>query len=90
MRRNAKPPRCQIEQPPGLFHHDICLDYDGAIDAFLQSVDFARNEYAPVANFWLGKSYMAKWKNRSHNEDGKAIEAFKKSVEQTIALAIAE
>ncbi len=59
-------------------------DYDGAIDAFLQSVYFARNEYAPVANFWLGKSYMAKWKDRSHNEDGKAIEAFKKSVEQTL------
>jgi len=53
-------------------------DYDGAIDAFLQSVYFARNNYQPVSYFWLGKSYMAK------HEDTKCIEAFKKAVEQSI------
>jgi tetratricopeptide (TPR) repeat protein len=53
-------------------------DYDGAIDALLQSVYFARNSYAPESYFWLGKAYMAK------HEDAKAVEAFQKHLKQTI------
>lgn len=53
-------------------------DYDGAIDAFKQSVYFARNEYMPQAWYWLGVTYMVK------NEDTKAIEAFKKHFEQNV------
>jgi tetratricopeptide (TPR) repeat protein len=53
-------------------------DFDGAIDAFLQSVYFSRNNYQPVAYLWLGKSYMEK------NEDPKAIDALKKAAEQTM------
>ncbi|HEY9679446.1 MAG TPA: tetratricopeptide repeat protein [Drouetiella sp.] len=52
-------------------------DYDGAIDAFLQSVYFARNSYAPESYHFLAASYMAK------NEDPKAIEAIKKAIEQS-------
>ncbi len=52
-------------------------DYDGAVDAFKQSVYFARNEYMPAAWYWLGCTYMVK------HEDTKAIEAFKKHFEQT-------
>jgi tetratricopeptide (TPR) repeat protein len=54
-------------------------DYDGAIDSFLQSVYFARNNYQPVANLWLGKAYMMK------HEDFKAIDSFKKAIEQSLS-----
>src|SRR5690348_5095439 len=50
-------------------------DYDGAVDAFRQSVYFARNEYYPSAWYWLGVTYMVKL------EDTKAIEAFEKHFE---------
>lgn len=53
-------------------------DYDGAIDAFLQAIYFARNNYNPKAYFLLGQSYKNK------KMDGKAIEAYKKCVEQTM------
>jgi Tfp pilus assembly protein PilF len=54
-------------------------DFDGAADSFLQATYFARNGYNPEAYFWLGKSYMAK------HEDIKALEAFKKHVEQNMS-----
>lgn len=53
-------------------------DYDGAVDAFKQSIYFARNEYMPQSWFWLGVTYMVK------HEDTKAVEAFKKHLEQTV------
>lgn len=53
-------------------------DYDGAIDAFKQSIYFARNEYMPQAYYWLGVCYKLK------HEDLKAIEAFKKHLTQSI------
>lgn len=53
-------------------------DLDGAIDAFLQAIYFTRNSYNPDAYYWLGICYQEK------NQDAKAIEAFKKSVEQSI------
>jgi tetratricopeptide (TPR) repeat protein len=53
-------------------------DLDGAIDGFLQSIYFTRNSYNPDAYYWLGMSYQEK------NLDAKAIEAFKKCVEQSI------
>ena len=53
-------------------------DFDSAADAFLQAIYFARNGYNSEAYFWLGKSYMAK------HEDAKALEAFKKHIEQSI------
>lgn len=53
-------------------------DFDSAADAFLQAVYFARNGYNAEAYFWLGKSYMAK------HDDIKAIEAFKKHIEQNM------
>lgn len=52
-------------------------DLDGAIDSLQQSIDFARNNYDPTAYYWLGMCYKKK------NQDGKAIEAFKKHLEQT-------
>lgn len=56
-------------------------DLDGAIDAFLQAVYFARNSYNPEGYYWLGVSYQDK------NLDSKAIEALKKSIEQSIKAA---
>ncbi len=56
-------------------------DWDGAVDAFLQSVYFARNNYAPDSYHYLAVSYMAK------NQDLKAIEAAKKAVEQSTGAA---
>lgn len=53
-------------------------DLDGAIDALLQAVYFARNGYYPEAYFWLGRTYMDK------HEDPKAIGAFKKHLEQAM------
>jgi tetratricopeptide (TPR) repeat protein len=53
-------------------------DYDGAIDALLQAVYFARNSYQPDAYYYLGMAYKAK------NQDAKAVEAFNKHLEQTI------
>lgn len=53
-------------------------DYDGAVDAFRQSIYFARNEYNPTAWYWLGVTYMMK------HEDTKAIEAFGKHLEQNV------
>ncbi len=53
-------------------------DFDGAIDAFLQSIYFNRSSYNPEAYYWLGLCYQEK------KLDGKAIEALKKSIEQTI------
>lgn len=54
-------------------------DYDGAVDAFLQSIYFARNGYAPSSYFWLGKSYYQKG-----NADPKAIGAFRKCIQQSL------
>ncbi|MCC6980583.1 MAG: tetratricopeptide repeat protein [Candidatus Melainabacteria bacterium] len=54
-------------------------DYDGAVDAFKQSIYFARNEYMPQAWYWLGVTYMVKG-----GEDSKAIEAFNKHLEQNV------
>jgi tetratricopeptide (TPR) repeat protein len=53
-------------------------DFDGAIDSFLQSIYFNRSSYNPQAYYWLGLCYQEK------KLDGKAIEALKKSIEQTI------
>jgi tetratricopeptide (TPR) repeat protein len=53
-------------------------DYEGAVDAFKQSIYFARNEYMPQSWYWLGVTYMVKL------EDTKAIEAFKKYFEQAV------
>ncbi len=53
-------------------------DLDGAIDALLQAVYFNRSSYNPEAYYWLGICYQEK------NLDAKAIEALKKSVEQSI------
>lgn len=53
-------------------------DYDRAIDAFLQAIYFARNNYNPQAYFQLGQCYKQK------KLDMKAIEAYKKCVEQTM------
>ncbi len=52
-------------------------DMDGAIDAFLQSIYFARNGYAPNAHYWLGMAYMAK------GEDKKAVESLELCVSQS-------
>lgn len=51
-------------------------EYDGAIDSMLQAIYFARNNYNPWAWFWLGACYKTKF------QDQKAIEAFKKHLEQ--------
>ncbi len=56
-------------------------DLDGAIDALLQAVYFNRSTYFPQAYYWLGVCYQDK------KLDAKAIEALKKSVEQSIAPA---
>lgn len=56
-------------------------DYDGAIDAFLQSVYFARNNYAPESYHYLAVSYQGK------HEDIKAVEAAKKAIEQSTGAA---
>jgi len=53
-------------------------DVDGAIDAFLQAIYFNRSSYNPQAYYWLGVCYQDK------KLDAKAIEALKKSIEQTI------
>lgn len=53
-------------------------DFDGAIDAFLQAIYFNRSSYNPQAYYWLGLSYQEK------KSDAKAVEALKKSIEQTI------
>ena len=53
-------------------------DIDGAIDAFLQAIYFNRSSYNPQAYYWLGLCYQDK------KLDAKAIEALKKSVEQSI------
>jgi tetratricopeptide (TPR) repeat protein len=52
-------------------------DYDTAIDAFLQSLYFARNNYNPEALFFLGLCYKAK------HQDEKAIDCFKKHLTET-------
>jgi tetratricopeptide (TPR) repeat protein len=53
-------------------------DYDGAIDALLQAVYFARNNYHPDAYYLLGLCYKEK------KQDAKAVEAFSKHLTQTI------
>jgi tetratricopeptide (TPR) repeat protein len=53
-------------------------DLDGAIDAFLQAIYFERAGYYPKAYYWLGRCYAMK------KEDGKAIEALRKSVDQNL------
>src|ERR1700722_13304078 len=69
-------------QDPSLKNYLIGLDcfkkgdWDGAIDALLQSTYFARNGYAPLSFYYLGASYEAK------HQDLKAIEAGKKYLEQ--------
>ncbi len=53
-------------------------DYDGAIDALLQSTYFARNGYAPQSFYYLGLSYKAKGQYQ------KALDALKHNVEQSM------
>ena len=53
-------------------------DIDGAIDAFLQAIYFNRSTYYPQAYYWLGVCYQDK------KQDSKAIEAIKKSVQESI------
>lgn len=54
-------------------------DLDGAIDSLVQACYFARNNYAPLAWFWLGICYKEK------KMDSKAIDALKKHIEQALA-----
>ncbi len=61
----------------GMKRYKSC-DFDGAIDSFLQSIYFSRNNYNPQANFWLGKAYKEK------KEYFKGIDAFKKHIEQVV------
>lgn len=56
-------------------------DLDGAIDAFLQAIYFNRSSYYPQAYYWLGLCYQDK------KLDAKAIDALKRSIEQTIGAA---
>lgn len=56
-------------------------DYDGAIDAFKQSIYYARNEYMPQAYYWLGVSYKIK------HEDAKAIDALGKHLQQSVGFS---
>jgi tetratricopeptide (TPR) repeat protein len=53
-------------------------EYDQAIDALLQSIYFARNSYAPDTFYYLGLCYQVK------EDHKKAIEAFKKNIEQAL------
>jgi tetratricopeptide (TPR) repeat protein len=53
-------------------------DYDGAIDALLQSTYFARNGYAPDSFYYLGMAYKGKGDYR------KALEALKRHCEQAV------
>lgn len=53
-------------------------DIDGAIDSYLQSIYFARNQYNPGAQFWLGVCYKVK------RDFPKAIEAYKLHIEQNM------
>lgn len=53
-------------------------DLDGAIDSLVQACYFARNNYAPIAWFWLGICYKEK------KMDSKAIDALKKHIEQCL------
>lgn len=53
-------------------------DYDGAIDALLQSIYFARNGYAPEAYYYLGLCYQAK------EMDVKAVDALTHHLTQTM------
>ncbi len=53
-------------------------DYEKAIDSFLQAIYFARNSYSPKSYYYLGLSY-GELKN-----DNKAIEAYKKCIEQSL------
>jgi tetratricopeptide (TPR) repeat protein len=53
-------------------------DLEGAVDAYLQAIYFSRNYYNPDAYYWLGVCYMER------KQDAKAIEAFKKNVEQAM------
>ena len=74
-------------EDPMLKNYELGMDYikkgdwDGAIDAFLQSVYFARNNYAPESYHYLAVSYEAK------HQDLKAIEAAKKAIEQSTGAA---
>jgi tetratricopeptide (TPR) repeat protein len=54
------------------------LDWDRAIDEFLQATEFARNHYHPPAWYWMGVCYKIKL------QDTKAIQAFKTHIEQTV------
>jgi len=56
-------------------------DYTGAIDAFLQSIYFARNGYCPQGYFWLGQSYY-----EQGGQDPKGIEALKKCLQQSLTV----
>jgi tetratricopeptide (TPR) repeat protein len=56
-------------------------DYNGAIDAFLQAIYFARNGYCPDGYFWLGRSYYEKG-----GQDQKGAVALNKCVEQTLKI----
>lgn len=53
-------------------------DYEGAVDALLQAIYFARNGYYPDAYYWLGIAYMGK------NDDSKAIGALETCTKQSV------
>jgi tetratricopeptide (TPR) repeat protein len=53
-------------------------DYDGCVDAELQSIYFSRNGYQPDAYYWLGKAYQQK------GDFPKAYEALTKSTTQAM------
>src|SRR5215470_4230647 len=50
----------------------------GAIDSFLISINFARNNYDPLAYTGLG------WCYKQLGQDAKAIDAFNKGIEQAV------
>jgi tetratricopeptide (TPR) repeat protein len=54
------------------------MDWDRAIDEFLQATEFARNHYHPPGWYWLGVCYKIKL------QDAKAIQAFKTHIEQNV------
>lgn len=57
-------------------------DIDGAIDSYLQAIYFARNNYNPGAEFWVGECYKIK------SEWSKAIEHFKLHLEQNMGPSV--
>ncbi len=79
-----KPPKAENTTEPAIKNFEEGVkkmkagDIDGAIDAYLQAIYFARNNYHPPAYFMLGNCYKLK------HEDGKALEALQKHVLQNV------